>query len=121
MRRQRRMAEMKDHQDRVRMGLLPPDAPKVKLTNMMRVLTQEAVADPTKIEAKVRKEMTVRKTGHEKMNRERALTAEQKKQKIEDKAREDEKKGIYVAAFRYASLLACPPSHAHTSFIESAI
>ena len=95
---------MKDHQDRVRMGLLPPDAPKVKLTNMMRVLTQEAVADPTKIEAKVRREMTVRKTGHEKMNRERALTAEQKKQKIEDKAREDEQKGIFVAAFRYAAL-----------------
>lgn len=28
MRKQRRMAELQDHQDRVRMGLIPPDAPK---------------------------------------------------------------------------------------------
>lgn len=31
MRRQRRMAEMKDRQDRVRMGLIPPDPPKGEL------------------------------------------------------------------------------------------
>jgi hypothetical protein len=28
MRRQRRLADLKDKQDRVRMGLIPPDAPK---------------------------------------------------------------------------------------------
>jgi U4/U6 small nuclear ribonucleoprotein PRP3 len=28
LRRQRRMADLKDHQDRVRMGLAPPDPPK---------------------------------------------------------------------------------------------
>lgn len=28
MRKQRRMADLKDRQDRVRMGLIPPDAPK---------------------------------------------------------------------------------------------
>lgn len=28
MRKQRRMADLKDRQDRVRMGLIPPDPPK---------------------------------------------------------------------------------------------
>lgn len=104
MRRIRRAEALRDHQDRVKMGLLPPDPPKVKLTNMMRVLTQEAVADPTKIEARVRREMNARQAGHDKMNAERKLTHEQRRQKHENKAREDEAKGLHAAAFRVKHL-----------------
>lgn len=67
---------------------------------MMKVLTQEAVADPTKIEARVKREMLARKEGHEKMNAARQLTDEQRREKIEQKKEEDEKKGIYAAAFK---------------------
>lgn len=66
----------------------------------MRVLTQEAVADPTKIEARVRREMNARQAAHDKMNAERKLTHEQRREKTENKAREDEAKGLHAAAFR---------------------
>lgn len=42
------------------MGLEPPPEPKLKMSNMMRVLGQQAVQDPTKIEAHVREQMLKR-------------------------------------------------------------
>lgn len=42
------------------MGLEPPPEPKLKLSNMMRALGQQAVQDPTKIEAHVREQMLKR-------------------------------------------------------------
>ncbi|KAA1084056.1 hypothetical protein PGT21_015814 [Puccinia graminis f. sp. tritici] len=100
MRRQRRMAELQDKQDRQRMGLLPPDPPKVKLSNMMKVLTSDAVADPTKIEARVRREMLQRKKTHEQANEKRKLTDEERKQKLEDKRQADESKGILTTVYK---------------------
>lgn len=44
-------------QDLIRQGLLEPPKPKVKLSNMMRVLGSEATADPTAVEAQVRQQM----------------------------------------------------------------
>lgn len=100
MRRQRRMAELQDKQDRQRMGLLPPDPPKVKLSNMMKVLTSDAVADPTKIEARVRREMLQRKKTHEQANERRKLTDEQRKEKVEKKREADESRGIVTTAYK---------------------
>jgi U4/U6 small nuclear ribonucleoprotein PRP3 len=109
MRRIRRAEALRDHQDRVKMGLLPPDPPKVKLSNMMRVLTQEAVADPTKIEARVRTEMMQRKLKHDRDNEARKLTKEEKREKLEAKAAEVEKRGIHAAAYKIKHL--ANPSH----------
>ncbi|KAG8963342.1 hypothetical protein FRC05_004779 [Tulasnella sp. 425] len=109
MRKQRRMAEQQDKQDRQKMGLIPPDPPKVRLANLMRVLTSDAVQDPTKVEARVRREVAMRKHGHEQMNSERKLTDEQKREKIETKKVAEEKKGIYGAAFKIKTLT--DPSH----------
>lgn len=53
IRRQRRMADLKEQQAKVRLGLEPPEPPKVKASNMMRVLGEEAVKDPTAVEARV--------------------------------------------------------------------
>ncbi|KAG9019020.1 hypothetical protein FRB90_007192 [Tulasnella sp. 427] len=109
MRKQRRMAEQQDKQDRQKMGLIPPDPPKVRLANLMRVLTSDAVQDPTKVEARVRREVAMRKQGHEQMNTERKLTDEQRREKVETKKGEEEKKGIYGAAFKIKTL--SDPSH----------
>jgi U4/U6 small nuclear ribonucleoprotein PRP3 len=68
---------------------------------MMRVLTQEAVLDPTKIENQVRREMVAREKGHLKMNAERKLTDEERKAKKESKAQVDEAKGIGALVFKY--------------------
>jgi U4/U6 small nuclear ribonucleoprotein PRP3 len=118
MRKLRRASELQDKRDRIRMGLLPPDPPKgmsyfvqnthlmtyvllVGLKNLMKVLTSDAVQDPTRVEARVRREVAVRRHGHEKMNAERKLTDEQRREKVELKKAEEEKKGIYGAVFKY--------------------
>jgi U4/U6 small nuclear ribonucleoprotein PRP3 len=71
----------------------------------MKVLTSDAVQDPTRVEARVRREVAVRKHGHEKMNAERKLTDEQRREKVENKKLEEEKRGIYGAVFKCVNLL----------------
>ncbi|KAG6876623.1 hypothetical protein C0992_012223 [Termitomyces sp. T32_za158] len=100
MRRLRRAQEHQDKNDRIRMGLLPPDPPKVGLKNLMKVLTSDAVQDPTRVEARVRREVAQRKHTHEKMNSERKLTDEQRREKKEAKKAEQEKRGIFGACFK---------------------
>lgn len=48
----------------MRQGLLEAPKPKVKLSNMMRVLGSEATADPTAVEAQVRQQMEDRAQVH---------------------------------------------------------
>lgn len=60
MRKQRREEREREKQELIRQGLLEPPPPKVKLSNMMRVLGTEAVADPSAIEAQVRAQMAER-------------------------------------------------------------
>ncbi|KAG6856059.1 hypothetical protein H0H87_007836 [Tephrocybe sp. NHM501043] len=109
MRKLRRRQELQDRRDRIRMGLLPPDPPKVGLKNLMKVLTSDAIQDPTRVEARVRREVAQRKHGHEKMNAERKLTDEQRREKKETKKAEQEKKGIYGACFKIKIL--SDPAH----------
>ncbi|KAF5373863.1 hypothetical protein D9758_000613 [Tetrapyrgos nigripes] len=109
MRKLKRAAELQDKRDRIRMGLLPPDPPKVRLANLMKVLTSDAIQDPTRVEAKVRREVAMRKHNHEKMNTERKLTDDQRREKEENKKLEQEKKGIYGAVFKIKKL--SDPAH----------
>lgn len=102
LRRQRRRELLKEKQDKIRLGLLPPDAPKVKLANMMRVLGQEAVLNPTEVEMKVRQQVAERLQGHLDMNEERKLTPDERKAKEQKKKDEDIAKGIHVSLYRYA-------------------
>lgn len=67
----------------------------------MKVLTSDAIQDPTRVEARVRREVAMRKHTHEKMNAERKLTDEQRREKIESKKLDEEKKGIVGAVFKY--------------------
>lgn len=57
LRRQNRRENWKERQDKIRLGLLAPDEPKVKMSNLMRVLGNEQIMDPTKVEAQVRAQM----------------------------------------------------------------
>ena len=70
----------------------------------MKVLTSDAVQDPTRVEARVRREVAMRKHTHEKMNAERKLTDDQRREKTENKKLEEEKKGICGAVFKYVHL-----------------
>jgi len=104
LRRQNRRESWKEKQDKIRLGLLPPDEPKVKMSNLMRVLGNEQILDPTKIEHQVRNQMAKRKTDHESMNAERKLTPAQKKEKSMRKLKEDTTAGIHVAVYRVKDL-----------------
>ncbi|KAJ7151040.1 pre-mRNA processing factor 3-domain-containing protein [Mycena filopes] len=109
MRKLKRAADLQDKRDRVAMGLIPPDPPKVRLANMMTVLTSDAVQDPTRVEARIRREVAQRRHGHEKMNAARKLTAEQRREKVETKKAEEDKRGIYGAVFKIKTL--SDPAH----------
>merc|ERR1719412_773993 len=104
LRRQNRREAWKEKQDKIRLGLETPDEPKVKMSNLMRVLGTEAVQDPTKVEAAVRKQMAERQANHEKMNAERKLTPEQRKEKVANKLKEDTSGGVHVAVYRIKNL-----------------
>lgn len=60
LRRQNRAELLKEDQEKIRLGLIPPPEPKVKISNLMRVLGTEAVQDPTKVEEYVRNQMAKR-------------------------------------------------------------
>ncbi|XP_043935848.1 U4/U6 small nuclear ribonucleoprotein Prp3 [Protopterus annectens] len=104
LRRQTRREAQKELQEKVRLGLMPPPEPKVRISNLMRVLGTEAVQDPTKVEAHVRAQMAKRQKAHEEANAARKLTAEQRKEKKIKKLKEDISQGVHVAVYRVRSL-----------------
>lgn len=105
IRKQARAEKHKDQQDRIRLGLDPAPPPKVKLTNLISVLSSESIKDPTSVEMRVRQEVENRRLQHEKENEDRKLTKEERAQKIADKAERDKQtKGVFTAVFRIESL-----------------
>ncbi|KAK6331542.1 hypothetical protein TWF730_004616 [Orbilia blumenaviensis] len=101
---QARMAKLKESQAKVRLGLEPPEPPKVTLKNMMRVMGDEAVKDPTAVEAKVNKQIAERLEKHLTANAERKLTKEQKLDKLHHNQEQDLAKGVHCLVFRIERL-----------------
>ena len=89
LRTRRRVAREQEKQEMIRQGLLEPPKPKVKISNLMRVLTDTAAADPTAIEKEVRAQMAERAEAHEDRNLARALTPAERKEKKLRKMFED--------------------------------
>ena len=104
LRRQRRMADLKEQQAKVRLGLEPAPPPKVKKSNLMRVLGEAAVLDPTLIEQRVTREIEERAQKHEQMNEERKLTKEEKAEKLANQQAGDAARGIHTSVYKIDSL-----------------
>lgn len=104
LRRQNRREMWKEEQEKIRLGLEAPPEPKLRISNLMRVLGTEAVQDPTKIEAHVREQMAKRQKAHEEANAARQLTSEQKRQKKIKKVKEDTSCGVFISIFRIRDL-----------------
>ena len=112
MRRLRRTEEQKDRRGKILLGLMPPDPPKIKMKNLMQVLTSEAVKDPTSVERRVKKEIDARKNKHEQDNEARKLTNEEKHAKQSEKRAADVlRTGLHCCLFRIANL--SNPRHRH--------
>jgi U4/U6 small nuclear ribonucleoprotein PRP3 len=102
MRRIRRAEEHKEEQAKIRLGLVPTPAPKIKHSNVMRVYGEMAVKDPTAVEAMVNKQVAERKQTHEEANTSRQLTKEEKAEKIKQKAQENAALGLNLVVLRIA-------------------
>uniref|UniRef100_A0A1I7TMF2 Pre-mRNA-splicing factor 3 n=1 Tax=Caenorhabditis tropicalis TaxID=1561998 RepID=A0A1I7TMF2_9PELO len=104
IRRQNRKEVLKEKTEKIRLGLEKAPEPKVKISNLMRVLGNDAIQDPTKMEAHVRKQMAERLKKHETLNAERKLTEDQKRAKKTKKLSEDTSTAVNVAVYRVKSL-----------------
>jgi len=86
---QRRLRREKERQELIKQGLLEPPKPKVKISNLHKVLGVEATMNPTEIEKEVRQQMEERQNAHEDRNLARKLTSEEKREKKTRKMFED--------------------------------
>ncbi|OLL22698.1 U4/U5/U6 small nuclear ribonucleoprotein prp3, partial [Neolecta irregularis DAH-3] len=100
LRRQSRAENFKNISDQRRLGLLPPEKPKVKPSNFMRVLTQEAIKDPTLVEAQMKRDIAERAAKHIQDNQQRKLTPQARREKIAQQLQLDAAKGIRSCAFK---------------------
>jgi len=104
-RRAKRAEKIKETRDKVARRLIEPPPPKIKIKNMMRVMAQQAVMDPTRLEAHVRAETAKRKKAHEMRNMARKLTPAERKAKLKRKLTATSTDvGVDVALFRVKDL-----------------
>ncbi|OWM70115.1 protein RDM16 [Punica granatum] len=89
LRTQRRVAKEKDKQEMIRQGLVEPPKPKVKMSNLMKVLGAEATQDPTKLEREIRTAAAEREQAHVDRNIARKLTPAERREKKERKLFDD--------------------------------
>lgn len=100
LRRTTRKQRELEKRDKMMMGLIPAPEPKFKLSNFMKVLGDQAVADPSKVEMKVLQQMQQRVLNHEMRNQAAKLTPQQRKEKRLRKLQEDTSRAVHVAVFR---------------------
>ncbi|XP_020230044.1 protein RDM16 isoform X1 [Cajanus cajan] len=89
LRTQRRIAKEKDRQEMIRQGVIEPPKPKVKISNLMKVLGSEATQDPTRLEKEIRTAAAEREQAHIDRNIARKLTPAELREKKERKLFDD--------------------------------
>ncbi|CAJ1372035.1 unnamed protein product [Effrenium voratum] len=104
LRRLKRQERTQEIRDKIKMGILQPPPPKVKMANLMRVLGDEAIADPSTVERKVRQQVEQRRKEHEQRNEARRLPAEERKQKKKQKWMAEGEPVVQVLVFKIKDL-----------------
>jgi len=104
LRRLKRQERTQEIRDKIKMGILQPPPPKVKMSNLMRVLGDEAIADPSTVERKVRQQVEQRRKEHEQRNEARKLPAEERKQKKKQKWMAEQEPTTQVLVFKIKDL-----------------
>jgi len=100
VRRMRRQDNHKEEQDKIRLGLIPPPAPKLTHNNVMRVHGELAVKDPTAVAAMVNAQIKERRDTHEATNEARKLTKEERAAKREKNAAQNAAMGLTLSAYK---------------------
>merc|ERR1712187_457979 len=104
LRRLKRQERTQEIRDKIKMGILQPPPPKVKMSNLMRVLGDEAIADPSTVERKVRQQVEQRRKEHEQRNEARKLPAEERKAKKKQKWMAEQEPVTGVLVFKIKDL-----------------
>ena len=104
VRRQKREEREREKRDMQMIGLIKAPEPKFKLSNFMKILVDQAVADPSKIEQRVMQQVHERQLKHETRNLSAKLTPAEKRDKLRRKMTEDTSKQAHVAVFRIRDL-----------------
>jgi len=104
LRRLRRQERTQQIRDKIKMGIIQPPPPKVKMSNLMRVLGDEAIADPSLVERKVKMQIEQRKREHEVRNELRKLPEAQKKEKKKQKWMEKPGDSVSVSLYKLREL-----------------
>jgi U4/U6 small nuclear ribonucleoprotein PRP3 len=104
LRRLKRQERTQEIRDKIKMGILQAPPPKVKMSNLMRVLGDEVIADPSTVERKVRLQVEQRRREHEQRNEARKLPAEERKQKKIQKWRAETEPTTQVLVFKVRDL-----------------
>ncbi|PON75357.1 U4/U6 small nuclear ribonucleoprotein Prp [Parasponia andersonii] len=89
LRTQRRLGRERERQEMIRQGLIEPPKPKVKMSNLMKVLGSEATQDPTRLEKEIRSAAAEREQAHIDRNTARKLTPAERREKKERKLFDD--------------------------------
>lgn len=100
IRKQARAERENEKRDKIMMGLIPAPEPKFKLSNFMKLIGDQAVADPSKVEQRVMQQMRQRIMSHEMRNLAGKLTPAERKQKTIRKLQEDTSRQVHIAVFR---------------------
>ena len=100
MRRQNRLEAQREKQDKIKLGLLPQDQPRITKSNFMRVLGQEAVLAPSMVEKEMARQVAERQEKHVQKNQEQKLTEEERKAKKDRKLTEDTSILVHVAVYK---------------------
>lgn len=98
-RRKEREKKTKEMRDMIKLGLAKEPPQKLRMSNLGNVLMTDAVADPTRMELEVKKNIEDRLKAHLEANEARKLTKAQKKEKIEQKLKKDAASECKVSIF----------------------
>jgi len=104
IRRMNKLEKERERQDLVSAGLAPPKEPRLKLSNMMQILMDEAISDPSAVEAKVRAQMAKRAQAHLEHNASRKLSKQAKSEKLRKKLQEDTRNKSQITIYRTPDL-----------------
>jgi hypothetical protein len=97
--KEKRREFMKEMQEKIKYGLMEAPPPKVKLTNFMRTLANQAVQDPTAVEQEVRKIVAENQKKHKERNEAREAHQGAETREADEETQERLCKGVQSLCF----------------------
>lgn len=109
--RNKRLEKEKEKQDMVKFGLMPAPPPKIKMSNYQKIMSKDAICDPSGTELIAKAIVQKRLEDHLQSNEDRKLKSEAKEQKLLRKHLAAQQEECHQALFRIDVDLAEQPQN----------